>query len=580
MVDPTLKEKQTHRQSGAFPPSCAPPKQTCEVNVCILIGRAAHTARVLDPRVPPILDNYGQASTLALFVQLLPHPTFMSTAPAALYNGSVNPSRRAKLNRMPERTLLPRPGHSTTETLLAHEPDVPFKRGRKPALNASGGLTRSARETQRKLNHSIIEKARRTKINDALAELARLSEQVAITSAQKPSEQTGQRLSDPEEDHDVDIDDDDDNDDDGDYGAHRARKANNKSSGSKSAKDSSSDTAKGRDKFKLDILVKTVENMQILLERVKRLDNELKQIKSLSPDVESCPRCAEREEALTSTPSFTVATSNNKRKRMGSEDSRTSESTAELSFAANETDADHLVEPRRRKILYSDQEAMPSSVPTLSLPSISSWLPHYATSAAHLSPEPASLAGRPPNTHSEHPQKRPQRFPSTSPLFMPYLPSPPSSTQFNASVLPSSNGVPILELGPSSVPVPIPSSHPSLPSPSTSAMSPPSITINTLRGRSESESSSSNRTPRTPEEESAASLLLHMSTSPPVFTAAKARTRRPMPEEESTGSGPSGSLLIPGSMSVSNLSLPAPMASLNPNIVAHTPSSMLGLGSA
>ncbi|KAF7375865.1 BHLH domain-containing protein [Mycena sanguinolenta] len=43
------------------------------------------------------------------------------------------------------------------------------KRGRKPAT-----LSRTAREAQRKLNHSIIEKARRTKINDALATLKTL----------------------------------------------------------------------------------------------------------------------------------------------------------------------------------------------------------------------------------------------------------------------------------------------------------------------------------------------------------------------------------------------------------------------
>ena len=35
-------------------------------------------------------------------------------------------------------------------------------------------MSRAARETQRKLNHSIIEKARRTKINDALATLRQL----------------------------------------------------------------------------------------------------------------------------------------------------------------------------------------------------------------------------------------------------------------------------------------------------------------------------------------------------------------------------------------------------------------------
>ncbi|KAJ3909628.1 hypothetical protein F5879DRAFT_791292, partial [Lentinula edodes] len=113
---------------------------------------------------------------------------------AVVYNASVNPSRRAKVTRMTERTILPRQmsvpqsasnnaeSESTMIVTVAPEPNqghVPSRspttarRGRKPASNASG-LSRSAREAQRKLNHSIIEKARRTKINEALAELARL----------------------------------------------------------------------------------------------------------------------------------------------------------------------------------------------------------------------------------------------------------------------------------------------------------------------------------------------------------------------------------------------------------------------
>ncbi|KAJ6618697.1 hypothetical protein B0H10DRAFT_2028667 [Mycena sp. CBHHK59/15] len=55
-------------------------------------------------------------------------------------------------------------------TKASIEPTAAAKRGRKP----TAPLSRSAREAQRKLNHSIIEKARRTKINDALATLKRL----------------------------------------------------------------------------------------------------------------------------------------------------------------------------------------------------------------------------------------------------------------------------------------------------------------------------------------------------------------------------------------------------------------------
>ncbi|KAI6111773.1 hypothetical protein EV401DRAFT_2211879 [Pisolithus croceorrhizus] len=49
------------------------------------------------------------------------------------------------------------------------QPPPPKRRGRKP-----GTMSRAAREAQRKINHSLIEKARRTKINDALATLRQL----------------------------------------------------------------------------------------------------------------------------------------------------------------------------------------------------------------------------------------------------------------------------------------------------------------------------------------------------------------------------------------------------------------------
>ncbi|EEB93979.1 hypothetical protein MPER_07293 [Moniliophthora perniciosa FA553] len=115
-----------------------------------------------------------------------------------LYAGSCNPSRRAKQLRASGRIVQPnsvpiqprRPYDNTDGTSLSSAPDssvsvdnsppkpaaiaqipapTPVKRGRKP-----GTMSRSARETQRKLNHSIIEKARRTKINEALATLKQL----------------------------------------------------------------------------------------------------------------------------------------------------------------------------------------------------------------------------------------------------------------------------------------------------------------------------------------------------------------------------------------------------------------------
>lgn len=110
-----------------------------------------------------------------------------------MYAASVNPPRRAKRMRADEpRPLAPAPNTSTSAALtLVADPDFgendlddeddmqpeededvvppPRRRGRKPST-----VSRAARESQRRQNHSRIEKARRTKINDALAALRHL----------------------------------------------------------------------------------------------------------------------------------------------------------------------------------------------------------------------------------------------------------------------------------------------------------------------------------------------------------------------------------------------------------------------
>ncbi|EPQ51801.1 hypothetical protein GLOTRDRAFT_96064 [Gloeophyllum trabeum ATCC 11539] len=105
------------------------------------------------------------------------------------YTGSCNPPRRAKRLRTDslsqpaasssasaqQHKILPKPSASVDLDSDAGEsdsttpPPPPRRRGRKP-----GVLSRSARESLRKENHSRIEKARRTKINDALATLREL----------------------------------------------------------------------------------------------------------------------------------------------------------------------------------------------------------------------------------------------------------------------------------------------------------------------------------------------------------------------------------------------------------------------
>ncbi|KAI0031510.1 hypothetical protein K488DRAFT_71338 [Vararia minispora EC-137] len=109
------------------------------------------------------------------------------------YAASVNPPRRAKRPRIddlpaiaPAPASAPIPDASTVShqdrTFVSDDDDEeeqalddddavppPKRRGRKPST-----LSRAARESMRRQNHSRIEKARRTKINDALATLRQL----------------------------------------------------------------------------------------------------------------------------------------------------------------------------------------------------------------------------------------------------------------------------------------------------------------------------------------------------------------------------------------------------------------------
>ncbi|KAJ3812968.1 hypothetical protein F5876DRAFT_74360 [Lentinula aff. lateritia] len=584
---------------------------------------------------------------------------------AVAYNASVNPSRRAKVTRMTERTILPRQmsvpqsasdnAESTMTVTVPPEPNqghVPSRspttarRGRKPASNASG-LSRSAREAQRKLNHSIIEKARRTKINEALAELARLGPTVEVLhsgGSLKDAEASVSSLAERptpdlvEEDHDVDVDVDDDDDKDGDYGVPSSSRTRNGGSTSKIKSSNSSQdhisASKGKEKFKLDILVKTVENMQHLLERVRSLETQLENVRSspfgISEDFE-CRKCAER--TLADLPPLTSTT--NKRKR---------HTSAESDAASNEEhpgdfsrDPDDRIQPRdqrRRKVMHTNpsiehtDEHTSNTHPTLpTLPSISSWLSDYTLSAysihssrdcstslvAPTSSSSPSLAGPSPLLRLSPfnvPQHR-GRFHSntSSPSLAPYLPSPPSSTQFTASAPVSYGGMPILELGPSSTSTPCAVSSTASPAFSIRERPGPSLSIPTNAPSSAAVISpgpvctSANTTTttiattaatgridtihavRTPEDESAASLLLHMKSSPPVFMAPRARRDLILERIDPLPLTMSSSPVMPKSaVYVSNTreDVFALVSRTDSNgqsvMIAQTPSSILGLG--
>ncbi|KIY70254.1 hypothetical protein CYLTODRAFT_419985 [Cylindrobasidium torrendii FP15055 ss-10] len=145
---------------------------------------------------------------------------------------SINPPRRAK-----DIAILPKPSsdagsdaddeYRPTDSHLS----PPAKRGRKP-----GTMSRTAREAQRKLNHSIIEKARRTKINDALATLRTLV-----------PEHFGEATEDINDEEEA---------------------ASTKPGGKKAEKEK---------EFKLEILVRTVSYMQHLIGRVSELEAAVEQ---------------------------------------------------------------------------------------------------------------------------------------------------------------------------------------------------------------------------------------------------------------------------------------------------------------
>ncbi|KAK0469007.1 uncharacterized protein EV420DRAFT_1970 [Desarmillaria tabescens] len=180
------------------------------------------------------------------------------------YAASCNPTRRVKQaapnvsapishpTLLPKRPSLPSPPAEDMEATPAPVAPVPApaKRGRRP-----GTMSRSAREAQRKLNHSIIEKARRTKINEALATLRQL---VPDNFGQAEEQATGE--------------DDDDDGDDGEYGTKK--------------KPATGKKAEKEKEFKLEILVRTVAYMQHLLEKVKEIEADGPQKKRKREDGE------------------------------------------------------------------------------------------------------------------------------------------------------------------------------------------------------------------------------------------------------------------------------------------------------
>jgi hypothetical protein len=255
------------------------------------------------------------------------------------YSASCNPPRRAKRpssggNPPPaveERTSQSLPALAPAIAALSADvmppaddddfntaPDVPQpkRRGRKPS-----SLSRAARESMRRQNHSRIEKARRTKINEALSMLRDLV----------PAD-TGRKLSAAA---DESVDDDDDDDDD-EFGSGSGKKPTASRSKQKQEKE-----------FKLEILEKAVAYVQELQEKVRVLE------------VRGCVRCSSVEMAPTHSP---------KRKR---------EEVSSANDAHNPHSSVDVPEERPNKRFATAQTVALPVLPhsNTRLPSISSWLP-------------------------------------------------------------------------------------------------------------------------------------------------------------------------------------------------------------
>jgi hypothetical protein len=339
------------------------------------------------------------------------------------------------------------------------------KCGRKP-----GPLSKSARDAQRRLNHSIIEKARRTKINDALATLRQL------VPADYPHKKQN-----PDDSEEESIDDDDDYED----GAAKKATATNKQK-PKGEKEK---------EFKLEILVRTVAFLQDLLGRVNELEasatppavchncgNEAgkpyKKRKRSQADVEMLDLAVEDRDPNPGTQSTTPPQS----QYYGSPSASSSSPSASSC-------------PRVVPFAHTDRTTFER------LPSISSWLSLPDKTEPQLLPAPilnkplfASRNGNKNNKSNKHNANA-----ATSPSLSSYsyLPSPPSSTHFDP--IRTITHPPVLNLGPVAV---------------ASAQSPPSPATFSKPVSSSNNPNTTSSTVRTLEDESAASMLLHIATSP------------------------------------------------------------------
>ncbi|KAF4579538.1 hypothetical protein EYR40_000285 [Pleurotus pulmonarius] len=340
---------------------------------------------------------------------------------------------------------------------------APSRRGRKPS-----GLSRSAREAQRKLNHSIIEKARRTKINDALATLRELI----------PADY-GRAYEEDEEDE-----------------ADQTKKGGKK--GKKEEKE-----------FKLEILVRTVSFMKDLLERIRVLEANQQGARDVDDDMAS--------------PSVPIHDGKKRKRRNEAsddiqDDSRNDDQRRSKKRHVEAYSSDNVEAALPHQLHDHHSSSLPAVHPydpttshqsrytrTSRLPSISSWLntvsPLDSPGVAPISPNTIPISNIDPVLRTTSLSQRgedhsigstdPEKYSAMQPTHTSsYLPSPPPSTRF----YPLSQ-----RAGHSDVPAPLNLGE--------------AYTVDARPATRDHRTLTSASGPHTPDEDSAASMLLEISAS-------------------------------------------------------------------
>lgn len=428
--------------------------------------------RAKRPRTASVLDSATSTATSSIPSIRPAHatqPSLTPIAPARSMSIATNSSEYDPDLEQPTSTSASAPlNHAATSTSAANQPK---RRGRKPST-----LSRAARESARRQNHSRIEKARRTKINDALAALRELVPTTVEVSH-----------------GDIGEDDDDQDEEDEYVGNAKGKKGRASNKGSKAGKEK---------EFKLEVLERTVIYVQELQSKVAELERT------------KCLECASK--VLNSDPM--PSRLGQKRKRGEPDMDEEAEEAEEEDEGTPEQEPSFLMDYQDGR----DRVVCPS--PSIQTPlSPASSTRRHSTASQSIRSSPYLLACRDANLtrlpsintwlampHHLDPSALPTTTASAS---IPQLLTPPQSTELPPTMAQQIPPTLSLDLPPaSSHAQSFVMSHSSVTSTVNAATPPVSASSKSSSGAA-GHGQASSRTPPspwTPEDESAASLLLHI----------------------------------------------------------------------